>query len=1065
MSSLQQQVDEWQRQEKGGGKRIKVIGVDESEHRVRLSVDGHKLCVQCPSDADECFEIETSASPLQDWQCRLAAFAFEEVGLTLVKLLNKAQSMLALINPMMEDDATVVPAKGSKKRHSTSSQSQRDDDDEAASMDVDDGLGESGASSSSAAIAAQSSTAVAASADDDWGDDDDDEGDGFGDGGDGDGGGDDDWGGFTEETAEDIHDDEWERVQRQKKKMLAKADELRRKHKPNANLANVKNIFTSDAAATMLVNDAISYMNKSEQESGGIRVHCDENPFIWNVRLSQFPKDSKIHAGLHELSQLFGYDYVELEIRFMMDLYPFYPPSVRLVRPRMKHFMIGRLVSMSEIQLSNWRPTRTVSDILDCVRRVLTKYGEIDDELPELNDPDSGVEAYSALEFDLLRLSKLTGIAPRVLKTMPTEDEAEMNELEAEKKKKKKQEKEKADAKAKATPKGKADKAGKSLAPAATSAADSSDSALADSLDTAPYSYSYTTQHGGGFKKGTGYGGGHAERGWDAAAWKAAQLKKDSEIAELARSIANEFHNSTNINANLASVLAQSCLVPFLARYVGIDSLWEAEQHAHLFHMAFDMVISMCSHPLLIPLVMPLKGEAKSLQQHIDALAKQARMKLKLETGAGADKDPDAFLATPTTATPSSSSASASAHALPTSLDNDDDLLSPCSYSLSHVSKKAKRGTEDIATVDTHHLTLTQHIILMAHTVEDAVKKYQQEHKDAQPDVQMDVDSSTSSAAASSSSFSSAAVAAAPVDFCSIMGEYRFGEVESFDSHHYQRSGSSSNAAPQRAWIKRLASEYTDLSKSLPINPCSSVYLRYLEDKMGYAQFIVAAPDETPYGFGLFLFDAMFPPDYPNSPPKVNLATTGSGSVRFNPNLYNCGKVCLSLLGTWSGAAGENWTAATSTFLQVAVSIQSLIFVAEPYFNEPGYQSSYGTAQGKKQSDQYNSVIEVATIKYAMIEMMRRPPSWARDLVRSHFCLHRDNIMAQCRKWSEHNSQVKSLLPQLETELDKQTLPDGSKLRCNIGNNNTTTAATSRRGSRSRSKSKDAAASTAAATA
>lgn len=31
---------------------------------------------------------------------------------------------------------------------------------------------------------------------------------------------------------------------------------------------------------------------------------------------------------------------------------------------------------------------------------------------------------------------------------------------------------------------------------------------------------------------------------------------------------------------------------------------------------------------------------------------------------------------------------------------------------------------------------------------------------------------------------------------------------------------------------------------------------------------------------------------------KVNLQTTGNGTVRFNPNLYNCGKVCLSLLGT-----------------------------------------------------------------------------------------------------------------------------------------------------------------------
>ena len=39
--------------------------------------------------------------------------------------------------------------------------------------------------------------------------------------------------------------------------------------------------------------------------------------------------------------------------------------------------------------------------------------------------------------------------------------------------------------------------------------------------------------------------------------------------------------------------------------------------------------------------------------------------------------------------------------------------------------------------------------------------------------------------------------------------------------------------------------------------------------------------------------------------------------MRFNPNLYNDGKVCLSLLGTWEGAAGEKWNAQTSTLLQV----------------------------------------------------------------------------------------------------------------------------------------------------
>ncbi len=39
--------------------------------------------------------------------------------------------------------------------------------------------------------------------------------------------------------------------------------------------------------------------------------------------------------------------------------------------------------------------------------------------------------------------------------------------------------------------------------------------------------------------------------------------------------------------------------------------------------------------------------------------------------------------------------------------------------------------------------------------------------------------------------------------------------------------------------------------------------------------------------------------------------------MRFNPNLYNCGKVCLSLLGTWSGDRGENWNPDVSTMLQV----------------------------------------------------------------------------------------------------------------------------------------------------
>lgn len=48
-------------------------------------------------------------------------------------------------------------------------------------------------------------------------------------------------------------------------------------------------------------------------------------------------------------------------------------------------------------------------------------------------------------------------------------------------------------------------------------------------------------------------------------------------------------------------------------------------------------------------------------------------------------------------------------------------------------------------------------------------------------------------------------------------------------------------------------------------------------------------------------------------------------------NLYEEGKVCLSILGTWSGDKSETWNASRSSLLQALVSIQGLVLVKEPY--------------------------------------------------------------------------------------------------------------------------------------
>ena len=116
---------------------------------------------------------------------------------------------------------------------------------------------------------------------------------------------------------------------------------------------------------------------------------------------------------------------------------------------------------------------------------------------------------------------------------------------------------------------------------------------------------------------------------------------------------------------------------------------------------------------------------------------------------------------------------------------------------------------------------------------------------------------------------------------------------------------------------KRLAQETVTLSNSLPLSYSSSVFVRCDDERLDVMKVMITGPQDTPYSNGCFEFDVFFPSDYPDSPPLVNLQTTGNQTVRFNPNLYHDGKVCLSILNTWHGRPEERWNASTSSFLQV----------------------------------------------------------------------------------------------------------------------------------------------------
>lgn len=68
------------------------------------------------------------------------------------------------------------------------------------------------------------------------------------------------------------------------------------------------------------------------------------------------------------------------------------------------------------------------------------------------------------------------------------------------------------------------------------------------------------------------------------------------------------------------------------------------------------------------------------------------------------------------------------------------------------------------------------------------------------------------------------------------------------------------------------------------------------------------------------MFDIQLPYKYPNEPPDCYFRSFCKN--RINPNLYVCGRVCLSLLGTWPGRDEEKWSSKSSNLLQILVSIQ-----------------------------------------------------------------------------------------------------------------------------------------------
>jgi len=80
------------------------------------------------------------------------------------------------------------------------------------------------------------------------------------------------------------------------------------------------------------------------------------------------------------------------------------------------------------------------------------------------------------------------------------------------------------------------------------------------------------------------------------------------------------------------------------------------------------------------------------------------------------------------------------------------------------------------------------------------------------------------------------------------------------------------------------------------------------------------------------------------------------------------------------------------------VSIQGLILVPEPYYNEAGYEKQRGSQQGLENSRMYNEMVLIKLVQ-SMSRMLANPHSpWEEEITR-HIQLHGPRMIQRCRQW------------------------------------------------------------------
>jgi ubiquitin-protein ligase len=229
------------------------------------------------------------------------------------------------------------------------------------------------------------------------------------------------------------------------------------------------------------------------------------------------------------------------------------------------------------------------------------------------------------------------------------------------------------------------------------------------------------------------------------------------------------------------------------------------------------------------------------------------------------------------------------------------------------------------------------------------------------------------------------------------------------------------NKIIKKETIQRLLKDVKQIIKH-PLTD-NGIYYSHDETDMlkGYA--MIVGPVDTPYFGGFYFFELNFPDDYPFSPPKVTFKTN-DGLTRYNPNLYKCGKVCVSILNTWSG---DKWSSC-QTINSILLTLCSLLNDS-PLENEPGHSKT------SKDFIPYQKSIEFSNINFAICDIITlskhkipNPFQLFYSFMKEHFVKNYDKLLEFVEKNKENNDIYDVHIYMMSTKIDyinlKQKLID-----------------------------------------